>query len=96
MLSQLYLAGTTKADYQTLVHTANPHCRGRLGYQDGPEYVFEVDRTKEGCGTVVSNNATHVMYKNGLQGFLPISNQTYTKSVSVNVQREKLWPIVVD
>ena len=70
-----------KADYATLVQAANPLCRGRLGYQEGPEYVFEIDRSKDECGTQITNNATHVVYKNGLQGYMPVSNQTHTDAV---------------
>ena len=42
-------------------------CRGKVHYQYGATYVFEVVGFSD-CGTISSVNATHTTYKSRIQG----------------------------
>jgi hypothetical protein len=82
-LAQLYIGSYEKSAFDSLVSANNPACRGRIGYEDGPEYVFKIDRSKDECNLVSEvTTKTHVMYKSGIQASKPVSSIEFTDTVS--------------
>ena len=68
-LADLYIHGPDKTeDFEELAVSADNNCRGALEYNNGPEYVFRIDRAMSDCNTRVTNNGTHATYDNAIQG----------------------------
>lgn len=82
-LNNLYINGPTiTEDFQTLKTTNDNSCRGGILYDNGPEYVFSIDRNFADCATQVQSNATHVTYHNAIQGLTGKSSSLISRSVS--------------
>ena len=81
-LSDLYIAGPEKTDdFSTLATSSSNNCRGKIGYQNGAEYVFSIDRNFGDCGTVIEANGTHNTYSNAIQGSAGIDNGVIKRMV---------------
>jgi hypothetical protein len=74
-LSDLYINGPDPTDdFSALETSASNNCRGKIGYANGAEYVFSIDRNFGDCGTVIEANGTHNTYSNAIQGSSGIDN----------------------
>merc|ERR1712218_49274 len=93
MLKHLYIGGATESDFGDLVDNADPKCRGRLGFGEGPEYVFDIDRSKSECGMTVANNDTHVIFDSGIQGYHPVYELVNTNARELFVGFGCAFPI---
>ena len=51
-LEELFLHGPDKLSSNEIDALTDP-CRGQLGFDNGPEYVFKIDRTLSDCNTLV-------------------------------------------
>ena len=67
-LKDLFLNGPiTSSNFENLDSSDKNSCRGRIAYENGPEYIFRIDRQFSDCNTMVKNDGTHVTYENALQ-----------------------------
>lgn len=81
-LKDLFINGPEEnGDFSALSSSADNNCRGHLEYQYGPEYVFRIDRTFSDCATSVTNNGTHAIYDNAIQGSTGINNGVINRKV---------------
>ncbi|CBY40006.1 unnamed protein product [Oikopleura dioica] len=79
MLKDIHVVGEQVDDFSTIAQDAN--CRGRLGFDTGAEYVFQISRSKSECGATTTFNSTHVSYSAGIQGYKMVSD-FYTRDVA--------------
>jgi len=87
-LKDLYINGPTKTStFDDLETSANNDCRGMLAFDNGPEYVFKIDRSFSDCktekGTTADGKAT---YKNAIQGFSGINTGIITRRKELFVE----------
>ena len=62
--------------------TSDRNCRGRVGYERGPEYVFRVDRTRSDCLAELTTGADgQIWWQNALQGFVALDRDEQTGEV---------------
>ena len=81
-LADLYINGPDATeDFSSLAVSTDNNCRGALEYNNGPEYVFRIDRTFSDCATSVTNNGTHATYNNAIQGSAGIDNGVISRKV---------------
>lgn len=84
-LADLYIHGPDKTeDFAELAVSADNNCRGALEYNNGPEYVFRIDRAMSDCNTRVTNNGTHATYDNAIQGSGGVNTGVISRKV-INV-----------
>jgi len=79
MLKDIHVVGEQVDDFSTIAQDAN--CRGRLGFDTGADYVFQISRSKSECGATTTFNSTHVSYSAGIQGYKMVSD-FYTRDVA--------------
>ena len=81
-LSDLYINGPDPTDdFSALATSASNNCRGKIGYANGAEYVFSIDRNFGDCGTVIEANGTHNTYSNAIQGSAGVDNGVIKRMV---------------
>ena len=69
-LDDLYVNGVERAETEADLVSG---CRGHLAYDNGPEYVFTVDRNQSECLATISEGADgQQWWRNGLQGFVAL------------------------
>ena len=69
-LDDLYINGVDRAESEADLTSA---CRGQLAYDNGPEYVFRVDRNNSECMATISQGPDgQTWWQNGLQGFVAL------------------------
>jgi len=86
-LNDLYINGPSKTDtFDDLDISQQNTCRGRLAYDNGPEYVFTIDRTLSDCKTqkgVLNGQATYINAVQGFSGF-DVGQITRRRDVLIN------------
>ena len=81
-LKDLFLNGIDR-DYDGDIRISGENtCRGRLDYETGTDYVFEVVGLVD-CGTKVTSNDTHVNVENAIQGEVGEDTLTITRKKRV-------------
>merc|ERR1712048_551784 len=87
-LKDLYINGPTKVTtFDDLETSANNNCRGMLGFDNGPEYVFKIDRTFSDCKTEKGTDADgKATYKNAVQGFSGVNTGIITRRKEIFVE----------
>ena len=69
-LDDLYVNGVERAETEADLVSG---CRGQLIYDNGPQYVFVVNRNQSECMATVSQGADgQQWWRNGLQGFVAL------------------------
>ena len=81
MLKDTYTTSPVKGSFADLVAAAEPNCRGRLGFGDGAQYVFTIDRSKNDCGTDVANDGSKVTYSSAVHAYVPEYTLQVTNAV---------------
>merc|ERR1711935_1083410 len=63
-------------------------CRGALAFDNGPEYVFKIDRSFSDCRTEKGTDETSgkATYKNAIQGFSGINTGIITRRKEIFVE----------
>merc|ERR1719383_719328 len=86
-LIDLYINGPTKTDnFDDLETSVQNTCRGQLAFDNGPEYVFKIDRTLSDCRTqkgIMNGEATYVNAIQGVSGHT-IGQITRQKDILIN------------
>ena len=87
-LKDLYINGPTKTDdFENLASSVDNTCRGMLGFDNGPEYVFKIDRTLSDCKTETGTDADgKATYKNAVQGFSGTINDVISRKKEVFIE----------
>ena len=87
-LKDLYINGPTKTDdFENLASSVDNTCRGMLGFDNGPEYVFKIDRTLSDCKTETgSDDDGKATYKNAVQGFSGTTNDVISRKKEVFIE----------
>merc|ERR1711892_1253199 len=88
-LKDLYINGPTKTDnFDDLETSVHNSCRGALAFDNGPEYVFKIDRSFSDCRTEKGTDETSgkATYKNAIQGFSGINTGIITRRKEIFVE----------
>ena len=87
-LKDLYINGPTKTDdFENLASSVDNTCRGMLGFDNGPEYVFKINRTLSDCKTETGTDADgKATYKNAVQGFSGTTNDVISRKKEVFIE----------
>ena len=85
-LDDLYMVGPDRTADFTNVDSRLNKCRGALAYDNGPEYVFKLNREFSDCGTIADINGHDITYRNAIQGRLEFggSNSVIFRQVRHN------------
>jgi len=80
-LKDLYINGPAKTStFDDLETSVNNNCRGALGFDNGPEYVFKIDRSFSDCKTEKGTDEDGLAtYKNAIQGFSGVNTGMITR-----------------
>merc|ERR1712062_13082 len=86
-LEELYINGPNPTDdFSNLGSSTDNNCRGQLGYDNGPEYVFKIDRTLGDCGTAVGKDGVYATYNNAIQGYFGINNAVVSRKITTFIE----------
>jgi hypothetical protein len=86
-LKDLYINGPTKSeDFTSLDSSTHNSCRGKLAFDNGPEYVFKIDRTLTDCATDKGSEEGFAVYKNAVQGFAGVDNGVISRRKQVFIE----------
>jgi len=92
-LKHLFINGLSETeDFSTLDTSIDNNCRGELEYNNGPEYVFRIDRTLSDCATRVTNNGTHATYSNAIQGTVGDAQSVISRQVRMYIYTKYVTP----
>ena len=80
-LKDLYINGPAKTStFDDLETSVNNNCRGALAFDNGPEYVFKIDRSFSDCKTESGTDEEGLAtYKNAIQGFSGVNTGLITR-----------------
>ena len=80
-LNNFYINGPTKtSDHTNLETSATNTCRGKLGYGNGPEYVFTIDRNGPDCKIEAGADGGEATFKNGVHGQLEYTKNGFART----------------